>query len=69
MNDKDQENGALRGPLIFTVAAYGFVMALYLALLPHLPSERNYTTVAEWPLAFPTPPQKAGAIPDSKVSY
>jgi hypothetical protein len=30
MNNKDQENGALRGPLIFTVPAYGFVMALYL---------------------------------------
>jgi hypothetical protein len=30
MNDKDQENGALRGPLIFTVPACGFVMALYL---------------------------------------
>ena len=52
MNDKDQENGALRGPLVFTVPAYGFVMALYIALLPHLPSERNYTTVAELPLPF-----------------
>jgi hypothetical protein len=30
MNNKDQENGALRGPLIFTVPAYCFVMALYL---------------------------------------
>ena len=30
MNNKDSENGALRGPLIFTVPAYGFVMALYL---------------------------------------
>jgi hypothetical protein len=30
MNNKDQENGARRGPLIFTVPAYGFVMALYL---------------------------------------
>ena len=30
MNNKHQENGALRGPLIFTVPAYGFVMALYL---------------------------------------
>ena len=30
MNAKDQENGALRGPLIFTVPAYGFVIALYL---------------------------------------
>jgi hypothetical protein len=30
MNNKDQENGELTGPLIFTVPAYGFVMALYL---------------------------------------
>jgi hypothetical protein len=26
---KHQENGTLAGPLIFTVPAYGFVMALY----------------------------------------
>ena len=30
MNNKDQENGALREPLIFTVTDYGFAMALYL---------------------------------------
>jgi hypothetical protein len=30
MNNKDQENGEQTGPLIFTVPAYGFVMALYL---------------------------------------
>jgi len=30
LNDKHQENGASRAPLIFTVPAYGFVMALYL---------------------------------------
>ena len=30
MNNIHQENGAPRGPLIFTVPAYGFVMALYL---------------------------------------
>lgn len=30
MNGKHQENGVPRGPLIFTVPAYGFVMALYL---------------------------------------
>jgi hypothetical protein len=29
MNNKHQENGAPAGPLIFTVPAYGFVMALY----------------------------------------
>jgi hypothetical protein len=28
--NKHQENGALTGPVIFTVPAYGFVMALYL---------------------------------------
>jgi len=33
MNNKDQENGELTGPLIFTVPAYGFVMALYLDCL------------------------------------
>ena len=30
MNDRDQEIKAWRSPLIFTVPAYGFVMALYL---------------------------------------
>ena len=30
MNYKHQKNGALTGPLIFTVPAYGFVMALYI---------------------------------------
>jgi hypothetical protein len=30
MNNKQQEDGARTGPLIFTVPAYGFVMALYL---------------------------------------
>jgi hypothetical protein len=30
MNNKNQENGVLKSPLIFTVPAYGFVMALYL---------------------------------------
>ena len=30
MNSKNEENGALGGPLIFTVPAYGFIMALYL---------------------------------------
>jgi hypothetical protein len=29
MSNKYQENGALTAPLIFTVPAYGFVMALY----------------------------------------
>ena len=39
MNYKHQENGALTGPLIFTVPAYGFVMALYLDWLG--PSKRT----------------------------
>jgi hypothetical protein len=30
MKNDHQENGLLRGTLIFTVPAYGFVMALYL---------------------------------------
>ena len=30
MNNKNQENRVLTGPLIFTVPAYGFVMALYI---------------------------------------
>jgi hypothetical protein len=30
MNNKNQEKEVLTGPLIFTVPAYGFVMALYL---------------------------------------
>ena len=30
MNDTHRENGTMAGPLIFTVTAYGFVMALYL---------------------------------------
>ena len=30
MNYQHQENGARTGPLIFSVPAYGFVMALYL---------------------------------------
>jgi hypothetical protein len=30
LNTKEEENVALGGPVIFTVPAYGFVMALYL---------------------------------------
>ena len=30
MNKENQENNVCRGPLIFTIPAYGFVMALYL---------------------------------------
>jgi hypothetical protein len=50
MNDRDQENEIWRGPLIFTVPAYGFVTALYLdwlgqssrgRLCQNPPSERS----------------------------
>jgi hypothetical protein len=37
MNDTDRENGTMAGPLIFTVPAYGFVMALYLDWLGRKP--------------------------------
>jgi hypothetical protein len=33
MKDTNRENGTRAGPLIFTVPAYGFVMALYLDCL------------------------------------
>jgi len=33
MNNTHRENGTMAGPLIFTVPAYGFVMALYLGCL------------------------------------
>jgi hypothetical protein len=43
MNNRDQETEVWRGPLILTVPAYGFVMALYLDWLgqsnrPFLPN-------------------------------
>jgi len=40
MNNIHRENGRTTGPLIFTVPAYGFVMALYLDLLRQTPSPR-----------------------------
>jgi hypothetical protein len=43
MNNKHQENGAPRDPLIFTVPAYGFVMALYLDWL----DDTNRTAVSD----------------------
>jgi len=43
MNNKHQENGAPRDPLIFTVPAYGFVMALYLDWLDNT----NRTVVSD----------------------
>ena len=38
MNDTDRENGTMARPLIFTVPAYGFVMALYLDWLGRTPT-------------------------------
>jgi hypothetical protein len=43
MNNRDQENGVWRGPLIFTVPAYGFVMALYLDWLGRTPTRERLT--------------------------
>jgi hypothetical protein len=45
MNNTHRENGTTAGPLIFTVPAYGFVMALYLDWLGRTPTgERNLRT-------------------------
>jgi hypothetical protein len=38
MNNTHRENGTTAGPLIFTVPAYGFVMALYLDWLRRTPT-------------------------------
>ena len=42
MNDEYSKNGTLTGPLIFTVPAYGFVMALYLDWLRPVPSGSSF---------------------------
>ena len=42
MNDTHQENEVLAGPLIFTVPAYGFVMALYLDCLRRTPTRERF---------------------------
>ena len=42
MNHKDQENEVWRCPLIFTVPAYGFVMALYLDWLGRTPTRERF---------------------------
>jgi hypothetical protein len=48
MNNTDRENGTMAGPLIFTVPAYGFVMALYLDCLRRTPTrERLSLTCVE----------------------
>jgi hypothetical protein len=42
MNDTHRENGTMAGPLIFTVLAYGFVMALYLDCLGRTPTPKRF---------------------------
>jgi hypothetical protein len=42
MNDTHRENGTMAGPLIFTVPAYGFVMALYLDCLGRTPARERF---------------------------
>jgi hypothetical protein len=41
MNNTPRENGTMAGPLIFTVPAYGFVMALYLDWLRRTPTRER----------------------------
>ena len=41
MNNTDRENGTMAGPLIFTVPAYGVVMALYLDCLRRTPTRER----------------------------
>jgi hypothetical protein len=42
MNNTDRENGTMAGPLIFTVPAYGFVMAIYLDWLRRTPTRERF---------------------------
>jgi hypothetical protein len=42
MNNTDRETGVMAGPLIFTVPAYGFVMALYLDCLGRTPTPERF---------------------------
>jgi hypothetical protein len=42
MNNTHRENGTMAGPLIFTVPAYGFVMALYLDWLRRTPTRERF---------------------------
>jgi hypothetical protein len=42
MNNTHQENGTMAGPLVFTVPAYGFVMALYLDCLRRTPTRERF---------------------------
>jgi hypothetical protein len=42
VNDTHQEDEVVTGPLIFTVPAYGFVMALYLDCLGRRPTRQVF---------------------------
>src|SRR6516225_161551 len=42
MNNAHRENRTMAGPLIFTVPAYGFVMALYLDSLGRTPTQERF---------------------------
>jgi hypothetical protein len=42
MNNTHRENGTMAGPLIFTVPAYGFVMALYIDWLGRTPIPERF---------------------------
>jgi hypothetical protein len=42
MNNTPRENGTMADPLIFTVPAYGFVMALYLDGLGRTPTQERF---------------------------
>jgi hypothetical protein len=50
MNDRDQETKTWRSPLIFTVPAYGFVMALYLDSL----GQSNQAVSEKHAVCYPT---------------
>jgi hypothetical protein len=41
MNNADRENGTMAGRVVFTVPAYGFVMALYLDWLRRTVTETS----------------------------
>jgi hypothetical protein len=43
MNNTHRENGKMARPLIFTVPAYGFVMALYLDWLGRTPTRERFS--------------------------
>jgi hypothetical protein len=44
MSNTHRENETMAGPLIFSVPAYGFVMALYVDWLGQTPTQRAVST-------------------------